>query len=543
MKTLASAAVVLVAFAGPVRATQVYSGCSTPSPIPGRTWFVDPVNGKSPASGGNGSLISPWNSLNGIISGQWGTQGFSVSGYTRPLLSSVPYFHKVNGANVDVADQVGSPPVQPGDAIMLMSGNYGDIALGNYNLSTTNSDFVTVQAVLGQTPVFSTLAISRTNKWVFNSIKVESLLGTNGNNNPLVGVSDQGASYPTTDIILENMLISSADSAAGWSQSQWLAQARYGYFVYGTPGNGANGVPYTSCVSLSGSHIENVRTAVVLAGNNSLFTNNTVDHFGDDAIDYAASNLSITHNSIHDNLGLGDGNHEDAMQGQIGPLAPGVAYNAFSNILIDSNLIVRQTDPSLAFPTYLQGIDAFDEDWTNMTVTNNVVITSACHGITLESIHNSLIAGNTVVEDGLVPIQGCVAALEVGGATHEGPESTNTTVRDNLTSRLYVATFDTGVTADHNVAMCCNAPEIAWYVNGVVQYYSQPGTYANSNIIDTGGASAEFANFSPSTMAYYVELKATAQAVGAGATGGPTVDIAGVPRTLPYTTGAYAFPY
>jgi hypothetical protein len=543
MKTLASAAVVLVAFAGPVRATQVYSGCSTPSPIPGRTWFVDPVNGKSPASGGNGSLISPWNSLNGIISGQWGTQGFSVSGYTRPLLSSVPYFHKVNGANVDVADQVGSPPVQPGDAIMLMSGNYGDIALGNYNLSTTNSDFVTVQAVLGQTPVFSTLAISRTNKWVFNSIKVESLLGTNGNNNPLVGVSDQGASYPTTDIILENMLISSADSAAGWSQSQWLAQARYGYFVYGTPGNGANGVPYTSCVSLSGSHIENVRTAVVLAGNNSLFTNNTVDHFGDDAIDYAASNLSITHNSIHDNLGLGDGNHEDAMQGQIGPLAPGVAYNAFSNILIDSNLIVRQTDPSLAFPTYLQGIDAFDEDWTNMTVTNNVVITSACHGITLESIHNSLIAGNTVVEDGLVPIQGCVAALEVGGTTHEGPQSTNTVVRDNLTSRLYVATFDTGVTADHNVAMCCNAPEIAWYVNGVVQYYSQPGTYANSNIIDTGGASAEFANFSPSTMAYYVELKATAQAVGAGATGGPTVDIAGVPRTLPYTTGAYAFPY
>src|ERR1700761_4616687 len=194
MKTLASAAVVLVAFAGPVRATQVYSGCSTPSPIPGRTWFVDPVNGKSPASGGNGSLISPWNSLNGIISGQWGTQGFSVPGYTRPLLSSVPYFHKVNGGNVSVADQVGSPPVKPGDAIMLMSGNYGDIVLGNYNLSTINSDFVTVQAVLGQTPVFSTLAVARTNKWVFNGIKVESLLGTNGNNNPLVGVSDQGAS-------------------------------------------------------------------------------------------------------------------------------------------------------------------------------------------------------------------------------------------------------------------------------------------------------------------------------------------------------------
>jgi hypothetical protein len=27
------------------------------------------------------------------------------------------------------------------------------------------------------------------------------------------------------------------------------------------------------------------------------------------------------------------------------------------------------------FPTYWQGIDAFDEDWTNVIVTNNVVIT------------------------------------------------------------------------------------------------------------------------------------------------------------------------
>jgi hypothetical protein len=29
------------------------------------------------------------------------------------------------------------------------------------------------------------------------------------------------------------------------------------------------------------------------------------------------------------------------------------------------------------FPTYWQGIAAFDEDWTNVIVTNNVVITSA----------------------------------------------------------------------------------------------------------------------------------------------------------------------
>jgi parallel beta-helix repeat protein len=556
MKTLASAAVVLVAFAGPVRAAQVYSGCSTPSPLAAHTWYVDPVNGKSPAAGGNGSVISSWNSISGIIDGRWAAQGFSVPGYTRPLLSSVPYLHKVNGAYVDVADEVGNPPVHPGDAIMLMSGNYGDVVLGAYNtptinssppgilgILTLNSDWVTVQAALGQVPVFTTLYIRSTNKWVFNGIKVQSLMGANSNYNALVQLTDQGASYPTTDIVFENMLISSADSTAGWSQAQWLAQARWGFWVFGTPGNGTNGVPYTSCISLSGSHIQNVRFGAALAGNNLLFTNNTIDHFGDDGIDFAANNLAITHNSIHDNLQLADGNHEDAMQGQNGPLLQGVTYNAFSNILIDSNLIVRQTDPSLPFPTYLQGIDDFDEDWTNMTVTNNVVITSACHGIALQSTHNSLVADNTVVEDGLVSTPGCVAQIEIGGQTHEGPVSSNTVARNNLTSRMYVYNLAPGVTADHNVAMCCNPPEITWYVNGAAQFNGTPGTYTNNNIIDTGGATAEFDNFNPSSLTYDVEIKATAQALGAGTTGGPAVDIVGVPRTIPYTTGAYSFPY
>ena len=126
--------------------------------------------------------------------------------------------------------------------------------------------------------------------------------------------------------------------------------------------------------------------------------------------------------------------------------------NHFQNILIDSNLIVRQTDPELSFPTYLQGIDAFNSDWTNVTVTNNVVITSACWGIHFSSIHNSLIANNTVVDDGLVSTPGCPADVSVGDKTHEGPSSSNTVVRNNLASQLNVDTRDSGVVADHNVA-------------------------------------------------------------------------------------------
>jgi hypothetical protein len=403
---------------------------------------------------------------------------------------------------------------------------------------------VTVEAASGQAPVFTTLTIDRTNKWVFNAIKVQSLMTANSVTETLVTVTDQGASFPTTDILLENMQISSADSTAGWTKAQWVAQGRIGYAALGTPGNGANGVPYTTCVSMVGSHIQNVRTGAILVGNNALFSNNVIDHFGDDGIDYAANNLAITHNTLHDNLDIGDGNHEDAMQGQIGLLSAGVALNAFSNILIDSNLIVRQSDPQNPFPTYLQGIDAFDEDWTNVTVTNNVIVTSACQGISFASIHNGLIANNTVVEDGLFPTPGCVAAINVGGATHEGSLSTNTIVRNNLSSQLNIDTRNTGVTADHNVAMCCSGPEISWFVNGVVQFLAQPGTYANGNIIDTGGTKAEFLNFNPSTLTYTVLLKSGSQAIGAGtATGAPAVDIAGYTRTTPFAVGAYSYPF
>jgi hypothetical protein len=444
-----------------------------------------------------------------------------------------------------MAPVIGNPPVQPGDAIMLMSGNYGDIGIGDFNLPTTNSDFVTVEAAAGQTPVFTTLILNRTNKWVFDAIKVQSLLGTNGNTQALVTLTDQGPTYPTTDIIFENMQISSADSTAGWSQAQWVARARAGVYAIGSAGNGTNGEPNTSCISLAGSHIQNVGHGALLAANDFLFTNNVIDYFGDDGIDFAANNLAITHNTIHDNLNIGDGNHEDGMQGQNGPLAAGAALNYFSNILIDSNLIVRQTDPNLAFPSYLQGIDAFDEDWTNVTVTNNVIVTSACSGINFASIHNSLIANNTVVEDGLFSVPGCTAAIDVGGATHEGPLSNNTVVRNNLTSQLNVDTRNSGVTADHNVVLCCGpGPFISWYVNGVIQYISQPGTYTNGNIVDTGGTTGEFVNFNPSTLTYTVMLKAGGQAIGAGtAAGAPTVDIVGYTRTSPYTAGAYGYPF
>ena len=550
MKTLGWVLVMVLAFVVPVRAAQVYGGCSVPSGASRHLWYIDPVHGKSPAAGGDGSPANPWNSLTGVIGGAWGTTGFTVPGYMRPLLSSVPYAHFIKGKFVDVADQVGNPPVQPGDTIYLKSGNYGDVALGNFNLPTTNSDFLVVEAAMGQTPVFDTLLVSRTNKWVFDAIKVQSVLGTNGNNKALVTISDQGAAFPTTDIIFTDMDLSTFDTIPmGFTQAQWIAQGRSGFLEVGSAGNGTNGIPYTTCVSMTGSRIHNVAFGAQIMGNNSVFSNNEINYFADDGLDYAASNLRLTHNYIHNSFSTANGIHTDAMQGQNGALAPGIAYNQFSNILIDSNTIIRQTDPNLQFGQYLQGIDAFDEDWTNVTITNNVVVTSSCYGVWLSSIHNSLIANNTAVNDGLLSTPGCVPTTGVGDKTHEGPSSSNTVVRNNITPALAIANFNSGVEADHNVILCCNGQTAAlmlWTVNGVSQFNSRSGLYNNgpnvNDIIDRLGPTGEFINFSPSTLTYNVMLKPGAQAFGAGSAVGPLIDILGYTRAPPYAAGAYSYP-
>jgi hypothetical protein len=117
-------------------------------------------------------------------------------------------------------------------------------------------------------------------------------------------------------------------------------------------------------------------------------------------------------------------------------------------------------------------------------------------------------------------------------------------VRNNLTSQLNIDTRNTGVVPDHNVVLCCGpGPFITWYVNGVVQFISQTGTYMNGNIIETEGAKGEFVNFNPATLTYTVLLKSSAQAIGAGVAGAPTTDIAGVTRKAPYAVGAYSYPF
>ena len=48
----------VAALGGVALAAKLYPGCAQPGPT-GKVWWVDPVNGKTPADGGDGSQATP----------------------------------------------------------------------------------------------------------------------------------------------------------------------------------------------------------------------------------------------------------------------------------------------------------------------------------------------------------------------------------------------------------------------------------------------------------------------------------------------------
>lgn len=487
-------------------------------------WVVDPVNGHTVTGGGNGSSGSPWNSLQAVFS--------SVAGYPGPLLTTA------NG---------GVGPIAPGDEVLLMSGTaaqYGTILIGTGGVQMTNPSYLTIAAAPGQTPFLHTLTVLNATKLSFLNISVQS--AGSGGANPILVPATNGVGFITKDIHYNGMSLSSADDAtfAGWTQAQVIANKSQGFLL----GSNSFELRGTSCIRVTNSRVKYTMNSVTLAADNSILDNNEFDHFLIDDIDFMANNLVIYHNYLHDAINLADGSHQDAMQ-------------AFQNrvsahdILIDSNTIIFQTEHlpfELTTPaTYNGGIDNTDQDYTRITVTNNVVVWPN-HNIQWSSCHDCLIAGNTALP---AVIQSSSPAQNGGDIGVILPKSqflrgTNDIIKNNYSAILSISEPTTIVKGNVMSASSVTFPG-CWYVDGVTSSCpTTPGTYGSGhnigNVIDSGGIPSEittFNNGTSGTWAYDFHLISSAPARGAGVTTAPmpTVDIAGIVRAAAHDSGAYSF--
>lgn len=489
------------------------SMCLTPPTTFPHIWYVDP----NAANGGNGSQATPWNSLQALANTVTGL------GFSTPLLTTA-----------------GGGPVAPGDEVLLMSGTasqYGAISVSAVN----NSSFVTIAAAPGQTPVLTSLVFTNSSEFVVSNISAQGTLGPNG---ALFDANWSGTST-VHDIIFDHLTGSSADNAtvATWTQTDWQSNATKGVYL-GNAGGTTTNQGY--CITLTNSHLFNVRNGLGLFTDSTFIWNNEIDHCGDDIIDFGASNLVIKHNYLHDSINIGDGVHMDGMQGFHSP-------QFYHDLLIDSNLVLFQTDAALPFtlisdtPQYNDGIGEGNKDWTRLVITNNI-ITWGNHGIGVAGCRDCVVAGNSTLP-GYLQYAGIPVAGDIGifGQNPDGVfQSANIVVRNNYSAFLTI--FDpTAIVEDNmmSISAATSGASARLIVNGSFIFPRTPGTYGTNNVIDSVGPAGQittFNNVGPA-FAYDFHLLSSAPARGFGVntTPTPTVDIDGLPRAPTHDVGAHVF--
>jgi hypothetical protein len=503
-------------------AQAVYPGCDQPPITAQHSWYFDPVNGDD--AKGDGSTGKPWKTLSALFN-------FVSGNVNTPLLSTV-----------ENPRRTGVPPVAPGDALILKSGDYGAVTLGSANPPFVDvPQFISITADTGAKPIFKSIFIANTEHWAISNVEVQSPPSSWPALIEIIGNMNMAAGGATHDIALTNLTIDSAPASVWqtWTQpAQWDAGARIGVST------GRNGPGAASCIALTNSHLWAVLNGVVMYAPKALVQNVEVDHFNGDAIDIAASSVSILNNKLHDVISSTNGIHTDGVQGQLGRLPSGVPYVTYKDVLIDSNWIQAIADPWVKtnnLGSYLQAMVAFDGDWQNVRITNNVSITHSCYGVNWGSLHDSVVANNTAVWDGL-PTPNCMPGIMINGVTHQGPPPSNTAMINNLGPYLGID-FRNGNTADKNV--CTSVPSCTFFsidVNGKALWQYKPGVYAGATMVDDGkqpgGGWGEFARVNNSTFDYDLRLAANAQGRSWGTmAGAPATAFGGAARAV--NPGAY----
>ena len=492
------------------------------------TFYIDPVHG---SASGDGSAAHPWNSLNTVT--------------TLGYISTMPGWW--NSTTKRMVNVMPNAPIHPGDVILLESGNYGNVLIqgffgaSNHSLAGyDNSDFITIQAAPGATPVLGNLLLDGGGKWVFRGLTFENIAP---NLNSRAYGSLAAFTGPHHDIIFDSNTLSSQADISGWTQADWRGNAASGIDDYGGIYNGA------TCVTMTNNAITNVSFGISTQRSDKvLIKGNTVNYFLHTAIPHGSNDLVIRNNLMANRIDAGDVAefHPQFMRGSPwGSFSPTVDH--LSNVVIDSNIGIRQTDPNLPFTgpdmSGTMGFDNYNGFWTNVQVTNNVVITNTWQGISYFGTYGLVIANNTLLSDGSTPAIPWITL----GTSHEGGVPGNTIIRNNITTTLAVAS-SSSIVVDHNLCVPTNGKCTVVTVNskGETVWNNNPGTYGDDNVVGQYGAPSLFNNFTSlpdgTVTGLDLRLKPGTPAVRTGdAVDAPATDITGATRRVPYDLGAYKY--
>lgn len=377
------------------------------------TWYCDPVNGSTPANAkdtgkGDGSKENPWGTFESIIR-----------------------LRLVNGADPTKGQ------IHAGDTIKLMSGDHGKVSFQAPEYQNTKS--ISVEAAEDESPTMTQVSVKFAKNWTFRGITFRCPESIGKGYMLFRGVEVSG-------FTVDKCRFQSIKDATVWTDDDWTTKcAQYGLWLSG------DDLTMTECSFYA---IEN---CIYVEGTNILVDSNQCEYFLNDGIEHCASNVKMTRNRITDQYNLASNIfHHDGIQGWS---LKGVHQK---NVVIDSNFVARSTGKYKSIPAIssavFQGISIFDGPFSEVTISNNIVMATASHAISLYGCTDSTIERNTVIYQGMTPNKPCWIGVFVGKPKWGAIEPSNLQIRNNIAPTYALTKM--GVELENNFAF--KAPNKPW---------------------------------------------------------------------------------
>jgi len=368
----------------------VYPGCDAPATSFARTIWIDP---SATADGGDGSQAAPFHTLAGAFA----------------------------------AKQIAA-----GDHVVLLAGNHGAVQVSRYNNAQLVDAAAWIWLDFQPGATVQSLDIRDMSSWLITRAEVSA---------PKVTLVSFNSS---SKMVLADSHLYTVQDASGWTADDWINTASNGISV-------RNG----SCVALLRNEVLNTRFGIQIftdalarpdASMKVLAQGNEVANFSGDAMRVIASDVTVEGNHLHDAYASeadGDSNHDDGLQMW--------ALNGatFDNIVIDGNWVQETTSATRPFQNSLQGIDDFDGIDTHVSITRNVVLVSAYHGISLYGSQDSVIDHNTVAN----PTRNGHKTWIMVHEMKDGGAAENVTVTNNAATEFSLAQTTTGLVSANDVVV------------------------------------------------------------------------------------------
>lgn len=216
---------------------------------------------------------------------------------------------------------------------------------------------------------------------------------------------------------------------------------------------------------------------------------------------------------------------------------PGIGYSVGNTLSASVGGVSGFHVPVTATNAFDAGIGQTNDQWTNLFVTNNLVsIGPFPHGIGVGGCNDCVVANNTDTNRFEVN----AADITRGGIY----ASSNITVTNNIMGTS--ACTDPRVNETNNIIMKSTTTNNVICAGGVVSaaFGSTPGMQIGNNLLDTGGINSELTDIDTVALIYNFHLLSTAPARGFGLSTlpRPLVDQLGLPLNNPVDAGALAFP-